>query len=295
MYYLVYGFLYLISLLPFWVLYFISDVFYGLTYYVVGYRKNMVMDNLKIAFPEKTEKERIQIAKKFYHHFIDTFIETIKLLSINEKELRKRFSINIDEINALYDSGQNLLIVSAHFFNWEIANAGTSLFIKYPLLTAYIPVKNKAFDKLIYNLRTRFRNAVLINATNFRREVLPYLRKRYALGLVADQKPAYPRAAYWIPFFGRLTPFVKGPEKMSKGSNTAVAYLHFYPVNRGYYNLHYQVVTTAPNSFKEGMLAKRIVEITEDCIRKQPAVYLWSHNRWKWQFNEEAYGDLVVK
>ena len=295
MYYVVYGFLYLISLLPFRVLYFISDIFYGLTYYIIGYRKNVVMDNLKIAFPEKTEKERIQIAKKFYHHFIDTFIETIKMLSITEKELRKRFTINIDEINALYDSGQNLLIVSAHFFNWEIANAGTSLFIKYPLLTAYIPVKNKAFDKLIYNLRTRFKNAVLIDATNFRKEVYPYLRKRFALGLVADQKPAQPRAAYWVPFFGKLTPFVFGPEKMSKGSNTAVAYLHFYPVKRGYYNLHYQVVTTTPKNFADGMLTKRIIEITEECIRKQPAAYLWSHNRWKWQFSEEEYGDFVVK
>ncbi len=111
MYYLVYGFLYLISLLPFWILYFISDAFYGLIYYVIGYRKNVVLNNLQIAFPEKTEKERIRIAKNFYHHFIDTFIETIKMLSLSEKDLRKRFTINIDEINSIYESGQNLLIV----------------------------------------------------------------------------------------------------------------------------------------------------------------------------------------
>jgi KDO2-lipid IV(A) lauroyltransferase len=295
MYYLVYGPLWIISLLPFRVLYFISDVFYALIYYLAGYRKKVVMSNLKIAFPEKTEKERTIIAKKFYQHFTDTFIETIKMLSISEKELKKRFTVNIDEINSLYDSGQNLLIVSAHYFNWEIANAGTSLFIKYPLITAYIPVQNKAVNKLIYNLRTRFKNAILIDATKFRNQFYPYLKKRFALGLVADQKPAQPRAAYWVPFFGELVPFVKGPEKTSKANNTAVAYLHFYPAKRGYYNLDYQVVTTTPKAFADGMLTSKLIEITEECIRKQPAAYLWSHNRWKWNFNEEEYGEFVVK
>ena len=295
MYYVVYGFLYLISLLPFWILYIISDGLYGLVYYVIGYRKKVVMSNLQFAFPEKTESDRIRIAKNFYHHFIDTFIETIKLLSLSEKKLRKRFTINIDEINSVYDTGQNLLIVSAHYFNWEIANAGTSLFIKYPLVTAYRPIKNKAFDKLIYNLRTKFKNAFLINADKFKNEFFPYMRKRFALGLVADQKPIQPMASYWVPFFGKLLPFVKGPEKISKASNTAVAYLHYYPVKRGYYNLHYQLITTDPKSFTDGMLTKKLVAVTENCIRQQPETYLWSHNRWKWEFNETEYGDLVVK
>jgi KDO2-lipid IV(A) lauroyltransferase len=295
MYYLVYGLLWLISLLPFSVLYFISDIFYGLIYYVVGYRKKVVMNNLLIAFPEKTEKERIRIAKKFYHHFTDTFIETIKLLSITERGLKKRFTINIDEINSVFDSGQNLLIVSAHYFNWEIANAGTSLFIKYPLITAYLPIDNKVFNKFIYNLRTRFKNAILIDATKFRNQFYPYLKTRFALGLVADQKPLNPRSAYWVPFFNEWMPFVKGPEKTSKGYNTAVAYLHFYPVKRGHYNLDYQMITTTPQDFNDGQLVKKLIQITEECIRKQPAAYLWSHNRWKWKFNEEEYGDLVIK
>jgi KDO2-lipid IV(A) lauroyltransferase len=255
----------------------------------------MVMNNLKKAFPEKTELERIKIAKQFYHHFIDTFIETIKLISLSEKELKKRYTINIDEINALYDSGQNLVIVSAHYFNWEFANAGTGMVIKYPLVTAYIPIKNRAFDKIIYDLRTKFKNTFLIKATNFRNEFYPYMKQRYALGLVADQKPGVPEQAYWAPFFGQLIPFVKGPEKISKGNNNAVAYLHFYPVKRGYYNLDYQVVTTEPKKLPEGMLTKKLAEITEECIRRRPAAYLWSHNRWKYEFDENKYGKLVVK
>jgi KDO2-lipid IV(A) lauroyltransferase len=263
-------------------------------YYIIGYRKGVVLSNLKIAFPEKTEKERIRIAKEFYHQFIDTFIETIKLLSVSEQSLKKRFTINLDTINALYESGQNLIIVSAHYFNWEIANMGTAFNLKFPLVTAYFPIKNKAFDKLIYNLRKKFNSTNLIDATRFRHQFHPYAKGRFALGLVADQNPGDARFAYWVSFFGKLAPFVKGPEKMSRANNAAIAYLHFYPRKRGYYNLDYQLVTTDPKSYEEGALTKQLIQITEECIRKQPATYLWSHRRWKHEFKEE-YRSLVIE
>jgi Kdo2-lipid IVA lauroyltransferase/acyltransferase len=294
MYYIIYGFLYLISLLPWRVLYFISDGVYRLLYYVIGYRRKVVMENLAIAFPEKTIKERTRIAKDFYHHFLDTFIETIKLLSVSEKTLRKRFTVNLDVVNSLYDTGQNLIIVSAHFFNWEVANMGTALDIKYPLITVYMPIKNKAFDKLIYNLRTKVKNAILIPATSFRHHFLPYTKDRFALGLVADQNPGEPKSAYWVPFFGVPVPFVKGPEKMSKSNNAAVVYLHFHHIKRGHYNLHYQLVTTTPKAYADGTLTKELIRITEESIRRQPSDYLWSHRRWKWKFSDE-YQNLLVK
>lgn len=293
MYYLVYGVLYLLSLLPFTILYFISDAFYVVVYHIIGYRKKVVMNNLLIAFPEKSEDERRLIAKQFYHNLIDTFIETIKLLSITKNSLRKRFTINIDVINSLYDSGQNVIIVSAHYFNWEIANMGTSLEIRYPLVTAYFPVENKTFNKLIYNLRTRFKNTFLVDATKFRHQFHSFARSRFALGLVADQNPSNAESAYWINFFDKLVPFVKGPEKMSKGNNAAVVYLHFYPVKRGYYNLDYHLITTKPKEFPDGQLTKKLIELTEEFIKREPAAYLWTHKRWKREFTEE-YRPLVI-
>lgn len=295
MYYLVYGLLYLISLLPFWILYGLSDLLYLLIYYVIGYRKKVVMNNLLIAFPEKTESERRRIEKQFYKNFIDTFIETVKLLSISKKNLQKRFKVNIDVINSLYATGQNVIIISAHYFNWEIANMGTSFEIKYPLVTAYFPVENKAFNKLIFDLRTRFKSTFLIDATKFRNQFHSYARGRFALGLVADQNPVNPASGYWIPFFGKPASFVKGPEKMSKANNAAVVYLHFYPEKRGHYNLEYQLVTTEPKIYAEGNLTKKLIAITEDCIRSQPSAYLWSHKRWKNEFKQEVYGDVVIK
>ncbi len=148
MYPIVYGIFYLLSLLPWRVLYLISDGLYLLVYYIIGYRKKVVFQNLAIAFPEKTMAERTRIAKDFYHNFIDSFIETIKLLFISEISFRKRFTVNIDVLNNLYAGTQNVQIVAGHYFNWEFANLGVSLDSKFPFIGVYMPLSNKIFDKL---------------------------------------------------------------------------------------------------------------------------------------------------
>ena len=213
-YYLIYVPLYLLSLLPWRVLYCISDLFYLVLYYIVGYRKEVVMKNLSIAFPEKTDGQRISIAKEFYHNFLDSFIEMIKLIPISEKNFRKRVTSNIEVINDLKGIVPNVAVVSAHFFSWEFGNLAISLESKFQFLGVYMPVKNKAIDKIMYDLRTKF-NAKLIAATDFRRQFIKYARTNFSLGLISDQNPGDPKFAYWIPFFGKLTPFVKGPEKSS--------------------------------------------------------------------------------
>ena len=188
MYYLLYGFLYLISLLPFWVLYGISDFAYFLIYYIIGYRKDIVLSNLTIAFPEKSFEEKKQIAKKFYKNFTDNFIETIKLLSISKKQLKKRFTGEFDKsMNNYYESGRNVQFHLGHFFNWEYANLSLSLNSIYPVLVVYMPLINKAMDKIFYNLRTRF-NAKMIAATYYLKEFKPYSKgKDFAIVFVGDQ------------------------------------------------------------------------------------------------------------
>jgi len=293
MYYIVYGFLYLLSLLPWRVLYALSDAVYGLLYYVIGYRKEVVMNNLLIAFPEKTAAERTLIAKDFYHQFLDTFIETIKLLSVSKATINKRFSANIEVVNDLYESGKNVQIFSGHFFNWELGSLGMSLITRYPFIVVYMPVKNKVFDRLILKLRQRF-NGIMVPATTFRRSFRPYAKERYALTLVADQNPGNPGGAYWMPFFGKMVPFLSGPEKGAKSSNDAIVFAHFYAVKRGYYRAEFQLLTTEPRTFKEGELTKKLISLTEEAIRKKPSNYLWSHRRWKWEFTDE-YKDRVIE
>lgn len=293
MYKLVYGVFYLVSLLPWFVIYLISDFAYVLLYYVFGYRKKVVMGNLLIAFPEKTEAERKRIAKKFYKQFADNFIEVIKLVSISEKELRKRFVGNFEVVNNLYSSGVNVQVHLGHFFNWELGNMSSALNFTYPFVVVYMPIKNKIFDRLFYHIRTRF-GTRLVAATDFKNEFLPYSKSRYALALVGDQNPGNPDNAYWAPFFGKLTPIVKGPEKGAQINRAAVVMCSMYPVKRGYYHIHFKLLTTEPRKLPNGEITKQMLAFIEEAIRKNPSCYLWSHRRWKWKFDEEKHEKLVI-
>ncbi len=297
MYYIIYPLFYLFSLLPWRVMYVISDGVYGILYYMIGYRREVVAKNLAIAFPEKTDQERTAIAKEFYHNFTDTFIETIKLLSVSDAAFAKRYTSNVEIVNALYDSGINVQLQAGHFFNWEFVNLGESRYSKYPFVAVYMPVANKAFDRMIRKLRLRY-GTVLVPAVDFKTKFHEYLTKvdgRYALALAADQNPGNPAAAHWVKFFNRLTPFVKGPEKGAKENNTPVFFGHFYKTKRGHYHTQLELLTTTPRDFEDGKLTELFVAHVEKAIRAKPANYLWSHRRWKWEFEEEKYGHLVVK
>jgi len=292
MYYVIYGFLYLISLLPWRVLYFVSDCIYVLIYYVIKYRKQVVMSNLLIAFPEKTENERIKIGKDFYHNFLDTFIETLKFLSLSDKEFSKRLTGNVELLSNLYATGQNVQLLSGHFFNWEYMNWGLARNSPYPLIGVYAPVSSKAFEKVMLKMRSKY-NTISVSTEEFKTRFHRLAKDRYALALIADQNPGISEKSYWLPFFGKLTGFVTGPEKSARINNAAVVFAHFYKEKRGYYKVEFELFTTAPQDFARGEITKKYVAFLESCIRKKPANYLWSHRRWKWEFKEE-YRKLAI-
>ena len=165
MYYLFYGFLYIVSLLPMRVLYLLSDGIYGIIYYIIGYRRKIVMDNLRQAFPEKSEAERIRIAKKFYHNFIDSFVEVIKLISASESWLAKRFTVDVRALDEVYATGKSCQMHLGHTFNWEWGQIVLTALTKFKILVVYMPISNKVFEKLFYKLRTRSGNAFLPAST----------------------------------------------------------------------------------------------------------------------------------
>jgi len=295
MYFVIYSLLYLISLLPWRVLYIFSDGIAFLLKHVIKYRVDVVHQNLIIAFPNNTEKERKQIAYDFYQQFTDSFIETIKLLSISDKTFQKRFTSNVEVLNNLYPTGQSVQIMAGHFFNWEFANWGVAKYGKYPFLAVFMPLSNKVFSKLIYDLRARY-GSILIPATNFRSQFHKYANEgSYAMALAADQNPGNPLQAYWVNFFGRLTPFVKGPEKGAKLNNTAQVFVHFYRTKRGYYHSQYELMTISPNYFKDGQLTALYVKVLEEKIKANPSNYLWSHRRWKYTYDAALHENLLVK
>ena len=292
MYYIVYPLLYLVSLLPFFILYLISDFIAFLLYHVIRYRKKVVMSNLAIAFPDKSTEERIKIAKRFYQYFTDTFIESLKFISISKKELLKRVTGSFDLINSLIDKGDNINLMAGHQFNWEYANLLYSINLKIPFVGIYMPVENKIFNKVFLDVRSRY-GTILISAPDFKNKMHDVFKKQYLLALAADQNPGNPLSAYWLNFFGRPTPFASGPEKGAIKNNAAVVYVGFNKIKRGHYNFTTTLLTEQSATTKTGELTCLYRDILEKTIKQDPANYLWSHRRFKFEWKEE-YKNLWV-
>jgi KDO2-lipid IV(A) lauroyltransferase len=292
MYYLVYGFMYLISLLPFFILYGLSDFFAFLLDRVIKYRKDIVLNNLKIAFPEKTEEERQQIAKQFYQYFADSFIETVKFLSISKRQMLKRTTGTYEIINKLLSEGKTINLLCGHQFNWEYANLLYSSQLKVPFVTVYLPVKNKIFNRLMYKIRTRF-NAILVSPSEFGSKLHHVFNNQYALVLAADQSPATPKSGYWINFFNRPATFLIGPEKSAVRKRSAVVFVGFKRIKRGYYHFESVLLTDdASKVSQRGQLTCLYRDALQNAITNDPANYLWSHRRFKFEWVPE-YGPIL--
>ncbi len=291
MYYIVYGFLYFCSLLPLRVLYWISDFFYFLIYYVIGYRKEVVMHNLEIAFPQKTVKERTRIAKNFYHKFIDSMIETIKLLSAPDSFFEKRFTGNWEVINKYYAEGRSVQLHLGHNFNWEWGNVSLLMHSRYKFLGVYMPLANKTFNRIFKKIRSRS-GTVLLSAHHMTREFLPHRNTQYCLGLVADQSPSNLAKSEWFNFFDRKTAFIMGPAKNAVKNNTVVIFAFISRPKRGYYNVTFSLAEESPKAENEIALTHQFVNYLEAVIKADPDMWLWSHRRWKHEWKEE-YGPAI--
>jgi KDO2-lipid IV(A) lauroyltransferase len=291
MYYVVYGFLWLLSLLPLPILYFLSDGLYGLIFYILRYRKDIVLSNLRVAFPEKSEKERVVIAKKFYHNFIDAFIESVKLLSSNKRMILKRSTGEFDLINQLIARGNNIHIMAGHQFNWEFGNLLFALNLSTPFVGIYMPITNKALDRIFFNLRKRY-GTILISAPDFKNKRHAVFSRQYLLGLAADQNPGHPANAFWMNFMGRPAPFVTGPAKGAVKYNTAVLIVAFEKIRRGYYHFSVKMLAEEGSGYTPEQLTVIYKNELEKIIRRDPSNYLWSHRRWKYEWKPE-YGKFI--
>lgn len=287
MYYFIYGILYLFSLLPFFILYHISDVVYALMYYVFGYRKKVVMKNLEIAFPEKTVQERKWIARRFYHNLADTFLEIIKLISVSDRTFSKRCRGNLEIVNELARKGKNVQLHSGHQFNWEYGSLLMSKIITaVPHYAVYIPIKNKVMNRLFLKIRQKY-GARFIDATEFRSKKEELFKQPFSIVLAADQNPGNPSTAFWQDYFDRPAPFITGPESGAIKNNTAVVFVRSRKLRRGYYNCECTVFTENAAATGIGEITSGFRDFLEQVIREEPDNYLWTHRRWKWEYSEE--------
>jgi KDO2-lipid IV(A) lauroyltransferase len=285
MYYLVYGLLYLISLLPFFILYGLSDLCFFIVYHLMGYRKKVVLDNLAIAFPEKSIEEKKKIAKQFYKNFVDSFVETIKLLSMSDTSFAKRADIDFAEVRKLEDKGLNIQFHSGHQMNWEYASLAISRALTVPWLAVYMRIASKPVDRLFLKIRSRY-GAVMVEKDKYRTMMPQLIKKQYALGLIADQNPPGALKGFFQYFFSKPAPFLVGPEKGAMRNKTAVVFVNIIKLRRGYYHFECKVITEDGSQTGNGDLTRMYRDFLEAGIRAHPDNYLWSHRRWKYDWEK---------
>lgn len=281
----IYYIFYAISLLPFKVLYRIADFEYFLLYFVIRYRRKVVRKNLVTSFPEKTEKEIVNIEKGFYRWFADYFFEAVKLLSISDKELRRRFRIyNTEEVEACFEQGQNCAAILGHYCNWEwLSCVGINLPENRMMGLIYHPLYNKAFDELFKKIRSHEANGIPVPKKDILRYLVNYKRQGIMslFGYISDQGPKWENIHLWLPFLNHDTPVFTGGEKIMRKMNDAVFYVEMSRPRRGYYTATFKLITREPGKLPEFEITRRFFQALEETIRKKPEYYLWSHNRWK--------------
>lgn len=283
MYYFILAFTYAFSILPLWLLYLISDGLYLVIYYLVGYRKQIVLENLRQSFPEKTPGEITRLARDYYRNLTDMMVETIKLLTISKKSLEKRFKCDLTVLHELYAQGKSCQLHLGHNFNWEWANVFCMQGVAFPFLVVYMPLTNKTADRFFRHFRERS-GSILIPANDIKESMQEWMTKQHLIALVADQNPGNPRRAYWFPFLNRMTAFYKGPEMSARRNDIPVVFVDIRKEKRGYYHATLKLAFEHPREEPEGRVTETFVNYLEKNIKEQPEVWVWSHRRWKHKY-----------
>lgn len=276
-----YPFLWLLSKLPFKALYLMSDMAFFWVYHVFGYRKKVVLENLKLAFPEKDMEALLNIRKDFYHHFCDVFLESVKPMGMTKAEMKARYQITNVELLQELEQEKSVLVPCAHYANWEW-NLSMSLYLKSTIYGVYQKIGNPYFDRLIKKNRAKW-NTILITQAETVKTVIRNEKKgkRAVYGIVSDQSPQMSRAQFWGPFMGITVPIHNGVEIMARKMDLAVVFLKTHKVKRGFYKAELQLITPNAAETEPGHITETFIRLTEEMIREEPAHYLWTHRRWK--------------
>lgn len=273
----------ILSILPLSVLYIFSDILYLIARYIIRYRKKVIDENLLYAFPEKTPAERNQIRNKFYRNFTDAFFaETIKMLTISEKELRDRFQvINQKLVDKPVKDGTSALMMAGHVFNWEMAILGVALNTEVTAETVYLKLNNSFFNQLMLEIRTHF-GGIMTEKSAFRRSMITMRNTPRIVHLAADQRPPVSDSRYTREFMNRPALFFEGGEVLSKKMNLSVFYGQMTKIKRGHYRFEFTELARPPyEDHAAHSVTDEFAKRLEENIRMQPDLYLWSHKRWK--------------
>ena len=282
------GLLYIISLMPFWVLYGIADFIFVLVYYVVRYRRKIVSKNMRESFPELSDKELKKIARKFYRNFADYIVETIKLNHISDEEIKRRMVFkNMDIIDRLFDEKRSIAAYFSHCGNWEWVPSIT-LWSRHTtgkdveFCQVYRPLKNKWYDEYMLRLRSRFNSLSFKKKTVLRDLLLLRRREMPSItGFMSDQKPSKGDESHIVKFLNHPSAVITGTEQVARKLDMAVVYFDMHKLSRGYYELEVKLITDNTSTMEPMAITDAYVKLLEETIKRNPSIWLWTHNRWK--------------
>lgn len=287
-YLIVYPFIWAISILPFRILYLFSDLIYIIVYYLIGYRKKTVKENLVLALPHLTDSERLIIEKKFYQHLCDMFLEMIKTMNISKEQITKRFVFtNLDLYKDLEKQGKSIALMGAHYasYEWSPAINFYSDFQVYPI---YKQIKNPYFEKLVHRIRSIF-NVTLITTKKTIPTIIENNQKNkkglYLFG--SDQTPKINSAQHWTSFMGVEVPVHTGAEMLAKRYDMNVLFLKTRKVKRGYYEATFEILSQDAVETPNYQITDHFIKLVEQQIYEAPEYYLWTHKRWKHRKNQK--------
>lgn len=271
----------LISRLPLSVLYIFGDFLYFLMYYVIGYRKKTVQNNLQNAFPDKSTEEVRKIRKEFYIRFSEYIVETLKAITISKKELLKRVKFtNVPDVQSYADQKQSIIVIASHQFNWEWALLVGCVVLPFPVDAVYKRLSNKKFDELMRSTRARF-GGEPIEKSKVLRQIIKTKDRLRALGIVADQSPRVNSPKYWTTFMHQETAFFLGPEQIAKAAKYPAYFFKVEREKRGYYTVELVKLAEPPYDKESHEILEKYARETEKLIISDPPGYMWSHRRWK--------------
>ncbi len=282
LYILVYPILWCISMLPFRILYLFSDFVYWIVYYIIGYRKKTVRENLALTFPNLSEKERLEIEKKFFHHMCDMFLEMIKTMTISEAEINKRYKFtNLEVYLDLEKKQKSIALMCAHYASYEWA-VSMNFYINYKGYGIYKKINNTYFDKLVHDIRSKFK-AYLITT----KDTIPEISKNYkeknlsVYGFASDQSPKLSSVFHWQKFMGIEVPVHTGAEMLAKKYDMNVIFLRTKKVKRGFYEASFEILSEDAKNVPNYEITDHFLKFVEQQIYEAPQYYLWTHKRWK--------------
>jgi len=284
LFYIAYGVIWLLTLLPMPVLYLKSDFLYFIIFHIIGYRKKVVYRNLQNAFPDKDKDEIDKIARNFYKHFCDIIFETLKELNMSKAEMMKRVRyINSELINKYFNQRRSIIAVVGHYCNWEWLT-GFSLQTPYHGASLYKPLNNNQFNKVFGNMRSKFGTEMIPMKQALRSIIKNKRENRLTINCyISDQSPVREELDYFTRFLNQDTAVFLGIEKLAVKFNLPVVYFKMKKIKRGYYEVEILDISGKPTETAPNEITEKHVRLLEETILEEPAYWLWSHRRWKFK------------